>query len=56
MNPTPQSFLGEREAIEPRRQTETARVVVVDDNQLRASVLAAALKGASDTDRGRHRP
>ena len=49
MNPTPQSFLGEREAIEPRRQTETARVVVVDDNQLRASALAAALKGASDT-------
>jgi DNA-binding NarL/FixJ family response regulator len=49
MNPTPQSSLGEREAIEPRRQTETARVVVVDDNQLRASTLAAALKGASDT-------
>lgn len=49
MNPTPQSSLGEREAIEPRRQTETARVVVVDDNQLRASALAAALKGASDT-------
>ena len=49
MNPTPQSFLGEREAMESRRQTETARVVVVDDNQLRASTLAAALKGASDT-------
>jgi DNA-binding NarL/FixJ family response regulator len=49
MNPTPQSSLGEREAIEVRRQTETARVVVVDDNQLRASALAAALKGASDT-------
>jgi DNA-binding NarL/FixJ family response regulator len=49
MNPTPQSSLGEREGIEPRRQTETARVVVVDDNQLRASALAAALKGASDT-------
>ena len=49
MNPTPQSSLGEREAIELRRQTETARVVVVDDNQLRASTLATALKGASDT-------
>ena len=49
MNPTPQSSLGEREAVEARRQTETARVVVVDDNQLRASALAAALKGASDT-------
>lgn len=49
MNPTPQSSLGEGEAIEPRRQMETARVVVVDDNQLRASALAAALKGASDT-------
>ena len=49
MNSTPQSSSGEREAIELRRQTETARVVVVDDNQLRASTLAAALKGASDT-------
>ena len=49
MNPTPQSSLGDREGVESRRQTETARVVVVDDNQLRASTLAAALKGASDT-------
>ena len=49
MNPTPQSSLSEREAVEARRQTETARVVVVDDNKLPAAALAAALKGASDT-------
>lgn len=47
MNSTPQT-LGPRDEAEPRRQTETARVVLVDDNQLRASTLAAALKGASD--------
>lgn len=48
MNPTPQTS-GHREELEPRRQTETARVVLVDENQLRASALAAALKGASKT-------
>jgi DNA-binding NarL/FixJ family response regulator len=47
MNPTPQT-LGQRDELEPRRQAEAARVVLVDDNQLRASALAAALKGASD--------
>jgi len=33
---------------ETQRLPETARVVLVDDNQLRASALAAALKGGSD--------
>ena len=47
MNSTPQT-LGQRDEVESRRQAETARVVLVDDNQLRASTLAAALKGASD--------
>jgi DNA-binding NarL/FixJ family response regulator len=34
--------------LEPHLLPETARVVLVDDNQLRASVLATALQGASD--------
>jgi DNA-binding NarL/FixJ family response regulator len=47
MNPTPQT-LEHREEMESRRQAETARVVLVDDNQVRAATLAATLKGASD--------
>jgi DNA-binding NarL/FixJ family response regulator len=35
-------------SFEPQAMPQTARVVLVDDNQLRASSLAAALKGSSD--------
>jgi DNA-binding NarL/FixJ family response regulator len=47
MNLTTTQMVGEHE-LETKRVPETTRVVLVDDNQLRASALAAALKGASD--------
>ena len=34
--------------VEPEKLREIARVVVVDDNQIRASAIASALKGGSD--------
>jgi DNA-binding NarL/FixJ family response regulator len=58
MNPTTQSIadldldldldrdLGD-DVRQPDRVADTARVVIVDENQLRASTLAAALKGGS---------
>jgi DNA-binding NarL/FixJ family response regulator len=47
MNLTTTQPITERD-FEAPRLPETARVALVDDNQLRASTLAAALKGASD--------
>ncbi|HWA09876.1 MAG TPA: hypothetical protein VG838_10535 [Opitutaceae bacterium] len=47
MNPTPQSADSRTES-GTQSQTDTARVVLVDDNQLRASTLATVIKGATD--------
>jgi DNA-binding NarL/FixJ family response regulator len=46
MNTTTQTV--SKRHVEPGQLRETARVVVVDDNQIRASAIASALKGGSD--------